>query len=553
MKFDFFAQTGRNLERGREIITVLAKYGLADWLGRLDARWAREILRRAGTERIAGLTTAARTRMALAELGTTFIKFGQILSTRPDLIGPELASELAELQANAPADPPEVVYRIIEEDLGQPPATLFDEFDPQPLASASIAQVHKARLKTGERVVVKVQHVDITERINSDLDILARLADWAESYSAQLRLYQPRSAVAQLRDTLLGELDFRQERRNLDRFNRHFERDARVHFPLAFADYSSRRVLTMEFLDGLPGSDAEKIRATGFDPANVALAGANVYLDMVFRDGFYHADPHPGNFMVLAGGVLGILDCGMVGRIDPEMRDEIESILLAVVSRDTQRLTDAVVRVGSLPPAFNRVALRADLDGFIAEYAELPLEELDLGAALRNLTEIIRAHKILLPASLSLLLRLLIMLDGTGRQLNAEFSLAEVLRPYYLKLIARRYSPRALFRDAMRYYRDWARLAESLPRDLNEVLRKISTGAFEIHMEHRRLEKTVDRLVQGVLIASLLLTSGNLWANASQPAIAGVSVFGVAGVALSLLLAARLLWTSRSRDDDKMP
>jgi ubiquinone biosynthesis protein len=553
MNLHFITQTGRNLDRLREIVGVLARYGLADWLARIDARWVQNLLRRAVTDQLTGATTEARVRMALADLGTTFIKFGQILSTRPDLVGPALATELAELQVNAPADPIETIRKTILDELGRPTDEIFDEFEPTPVASASIAQVHRARLKTGERVAVKVQHPDIVERINSDLDILKRLAEWAESYSTQLRLYQPTAAVAQLRETLLGELDFRQERRNLDRFGRNFAGDARVRFPRVFAEHSGRRVLTMEWLDGVPGADLDKIRATGHDPAVVARTGANVYLDMVFRDAFYHADPHPGNFLVLPAGVLGILDCGMVGRIDGEMRDEIEAILLAVVTRDTTRLTDAVIRVGALPPDFNRVALNADLDGFLAEYAEVSLEELDLGAALHGITEIIRAHRILLPPSLSLLLRLFIMLDGTGRQLNADFSLAEVLQPYYAKILARRFSPRQILRDLHRYYRDWSRLAQSLPREVIDVLRKVSSGAVEIHMEHRRLERTVDRLVQGVLIAAMLVTSGTLWASNVEPTVYGVSVVGAAGYLLAVLLWLRLLWTSRGRDKDDVP
>jgi ubiquinone biosynthesis protein len=551
MKLPFFAQTGRNIDRLREIITVLAKYGLADWLGRVDARWARSILRRSGTEELAGKSQAERIRLALAELGATFIKFGQILSTRPDLVGPDVADELSKLQTRAPADTLEAVRRTIAGELGKAPEEIFETFDPRPIASASIAQVHTARLKTGERVVVKVQHPGITERVVSDLDILRKLAELAEKYSTQLKLYQPVAAVHQLRETLMAELDFRQERRNLDRFNRHFSRDPRVRFPRAHAELSGQRVLVMEYLDGVPGRDLAKIRAHGADPAQIALVGANVYLDMVFRDGFYHADPHPGNFLVLPDGVLGILDCGMVGRLDSELREEIESVLMAIVARDSQRLTDGFVRLGSVPPDFDRVLMRADIDNFLAEYADLPLEELDIGAALKGITDIIRAHRILLPVSISLLLRLLIMLDGTGRQMNASFSLAEVLRPYYVKLLRRKLSPRRMLREFQRSYRDWAHLVESFPRDVGTLLRRIGTGAFELHLEHRRLERTVDRLVQGVLIAALMVASSLMWAQKAEPTIWGVSLVGALGYTLAGVLATRLVYMSRNRDDDK--
>jgi ubiquinone biosynthesis protein len=553
MKLPFFTQTGRNIDRVREIMLVLAKYGLADWLGRVDAGWARGILRRSGTEELASKSFAERVRLALSDLGTTFIKFGQVMSTRPDLVGPDLADELAKLQTSAPADSIETVRKIIQEELGKPPEDLFAEFDPKPLASASIAQAHLARLKTGERVVVKVQHPGIIDRVLSDLDILRVLADLGEKYSTQIKLYQAKGAIGQLHDRLMAEMDFRQERRNLDRFNRHFAKDPRVRFPRVHGELSGKRVLTMEYLDGMPGRDHDQIRAAGADPAAIALVGANVYLDMVFRDGFYHADPHPGNFLVLPRGVLGILDCGMVGRVDNEMRDEIESILMSIVSRDSQRLTDAFVQLGSVPPDLDRAELRADIDNFLAEYADLPLEQLDLGAALKELTGIIRNHRILLPVSISLLLRLLIMLDGTGRQMNASFSLAEVLKPYYAQLLKRKFSPRRMLRELQRSYRDWVQLLEGFPRDMNTLLRRIGAGTFEFHLEHRRLERTVDHLVQGVLVAALLLASSLLWAHDTGPEIWGVgigNVVGAGGFIMGLLLALRLLYLSRRRDDE---
>ncbi len=394
-----------------------------------------------------------------------------------------------------------------------------------------------------------MQHPGITERVVSDLDILGKLAEWAEKASTQLRLYQPTAAVGQLRDTLMAELDFRQERRNLDRFNRNFANDPRVKFPRAHAELSGRRVLTMEYLDGVPGQDLDRIRAAGADPAEIARVGAHVYLDMVFRDGFYQADPHPGNFLVLPEGVLGILDCGMVGRLDNDMREDIEGILMSIVGRDSSRLADAFARLGSVPPDFNRAAMRADIDNLLAEYADLPLEELDLGAALKGITDVIRSHRILLPVSISLLLRLLIMLDGTGRQLSANFSLAEILRPYYLKLLSRRFAPRRMLRELQRTYRDWVMLVEALPRDLAAVLRRIGAGTFELNLEHRRLERTVDRLVQGVLIAALMLGSALLWAMKAEPVLFDIPVAGVVGFGAAVLLGLRLVYKSRPRDD----
>ena len=289
-------------------------------------------------------------RLALTELGTTFIKFGQVLSTRPDIVTPSLADELAKLQTDTPPDPPEVVRETIIAELGLPPEELFDEFDPIPIASASIGQVHAGRLKDGARIVVKVQRKGISDRVARDLDLLAGLAELAERYYEPAKAYRPVATVRQFRKVLNRELDFTAERRNLSTFCRNFADQPNVHFPAPFADFSSRRVLTMELLEGMHGLEVKAAPLAEITPEDLALHAARVYLQMIFQDGFYHADPHPGNYLVLAGGVLGILDAGMVGRLDEDLRDQLEALIVAVYHRDAIRLTDTIVTLGSSPP-----------------------------------------------------------------------------------------------------------------------------------------------------------------------------------------------------------
>jgi ubiquinone biosynthesis protein len=531
----------RDARRVTEVVRVLAKYGLADWLGAIPMARVQEWLRSVEGEAISGLKAEVRVRLALSALGTTFIKLGQMLSTRPDLIGPELAKELSRLQSDTPADPEATVRALIEEELGYPLEALFSTFEAKAFASASIAQAHRARLLSSEAVVVKVQMAGIVPKVEADLSILAGLAELAEKHVEALRIYEPVALVEQLRRTILRELDFNRERRNLEEFARHFADDPTVHFPRVWPEFSGRRVLTMEELDGIPGSEVERLQASGIDLSEFARTGATMYLQMIFRDSFYHADPHPGNLMLLPGGVVGVMDCGMVGRLDEALRDELEGLLLAVAHVDTDALTDAVWNLCTVPPLSPREHVRADLADFIGEYVGQSIKDLNLSAALDSLTEIMHRHHIILPSGASLLVRTLVVLEGTAQLLSPEFSLAELIQPLYQRSIGSRFSPQRLALRLQRTYRDWDRLLQVFPRDLSDTLQRIRSGRFVTRLEHRHLDPVVNRLVLGILAASLFLGSSLLWSMKAPPLLGGVSVFGAAGYLASIYLGWRVL------------
>jgi ubiquinone biosynthesis protein len=515
MKLAMLTRFDRHAHRLREIVTTLAKYGIADWLAGLDYDWLKNWLVSADGQKLGTLTTEARIRLVVTELGTTFIKLGQMLSTRYDLIGPALATELARLQDSTPPDPPDVVRAAIKAELGKNPEELFLEFDDRALASASIGQVHRARLAGGRQVVVKVRHVGIEERVNTDLELLQGLAELAQKHVSQLRSYQSVALARDFRRLLLRELDFTYERRNLEAFAANFADEEMIHFPKVYPELCSRRVLTMEFLEGIKGTDAEGLGNAGVDLSEFARRAANMYLDMIFRDGFYHADPHPGNYLLLPGGVVGVLDCGMVGRLDDQLREDMEGMLLAVIDRDAQGLTDLVIRLGSVPPGLDADALRAELTEFIAEYSGVALADFDLSGALTEMIDIVRRYQILLPSNGALLLKTLIMLEGISRQLNPDFSLAELIEPYYVKAMWRRYSPQRLLHKLQRTYRDWERFLDSLPRDLADILERTRKGTFQIKHEAQQLEDSVNRLMLGILAAVLFLGSTLLLTRAS--------------------------------------
>jgi ubiquinone biosynthesis protein len=546
MKFTALTRLERNVHRVGDIVGVLAKYGLADWVKGLKFDWVQDRIRSVDGQAISDLKVEERVRLAFTELGTTFIKLGQVLSTRPDLVGPEMARELAHLQTDAPADPPNTVRATVETEFGKPLSVLFAEFDDVPLASASIAQAHLARLHSGEQVVVKVQHAGIADKIMSDLDILASLAELAEKHAPQMRLYQPAAILRQFRRTLLRELDFTFERRNVEEFTKHFAQDDTVHFPRTYPDFSTRRVLTMERLDGILGTDSAALAGSGTDLDEFARRGANLYLQMIFRDAFYHADPHPGNLMRLPGGVVGVLDCGMVGRLDEELADGMGEMLMAVLAHDAADLGEIILRLGSAPPATPRDQLRADLSDFVADYMGQSIQDIDLSGAVNSLLEIIRRYNITLPAPFALLLRTLVELEGTAQQLSPEFSLAEVFRPFYGTMIRRRLSVRRILGRVQHAYRDWERLVESLPRDLGDVIKRVREGTFSVHLDLRHIDPVINRLVLGVMTAALLVSSALLWCMKAPPTIAGVSVFGSAGYLIAAYLGWRLLRAIKS-------
>jgi ubiquinone biosynthesis protein len=546
MDLTTLARGQRTAGRLAHIVAILCKYSLANWLKAVSVRPIRKFLMGFDGQPIAGLPTEVRIRMALTEMGATFIKLGQVLSTRPDVVGPALAHELSSLQDDTPADPPDTVRALIEAELHKPIKELFADFEDAAFASASIGQVHRARLRDGRRVVVKVLHHHIETKVATDLDIMTALADLGEKYSAELRNYRPRAVMAEFRRTLLRELDFRRELRNIQEFIQHFQDDNTVRFPTPHPALSSRRVLTLDYLDGIRIADTDRLKLEGHDLQAIAHRGASVVLNMIFRDGFYHADPHPGNLLVLDDTVLGVLDCGMVGRLDDNTRDVFTTMLLAALARDSGQLTDRVTHLARVPPDFDREAFESEVHDFLAEFGTQSLNQFDLSGALNGLADIIRRYHLLLPANLALLLKALIVLEGTSRQLDRSFSLAEMIQPYYRRAIQEKLSPRRILRRWRRMFVEWDHLMRTLPGDVSDIVDRVKRGQFKFALEHRRLETSVALLVEGLLSASLFLGSTLMLCHrVLVDPFFGVSIPGALGLPWSLFLIWRVLRTTK--------
>ncbi len=538
----------RNADRFRHVITVLAKHGLADWLSTLSMPWFDKPAR---LETPDSLTTEQRIRVAMTELGTTFIKLGQVLSTRPDLVGKRLADELAMLRSETPADESAIAIALIESELKGSISTLYASFEPTAFASASIGQVHRATTHEGNNVVVKVQHTGIEEVIENDLEIMAVLAGIAQQQSERLKQYRPVETMREFQKTLRQELDFGRELHNMQRFRKTFADETGIRFAKPYPELSSRRVLTMERFEGTSISDKAGLDSSGVNLDEIAKRGANLFIKMIFRDGFYHADPHPGNLMVLKSHAasaddgseladLGILDCGMVGRIDDLLRDDLELGLIAAVKHDATKITEAVARIGNVPSDYDQTLLKDSIQGLIDDYSTQSLEDFDLSGCLNDVVTIIQQSKIYLPAKVAMLIKVLIMLEGTAQQLSPRFSVAELIEPYGRKAYRNRFSVRRLISRLQTNIQDWEHLVTIFPKDTADILRNLKRGKFDVHLQHRRLEPVVNRLVMGILTAALFMGSASVLSNQVRPTIFGLSVPGLLGCGIALIMGIQI-------------
>ena len=575
-------QLYRNVKRWTEIVSVLSKYGLADWLSRFNIDFVTDLLGSSGTQAQSQLTHNSRIRLALTELGPTFIKFGQLLSTRPDLIGAELAKELEQLQSDAPQDPFEKIQQIIEEEQGRPLEEIFVEFDREPIASASIGQVHGARLRVGPieelnlfkssknsgssaasngaakgsrviDVVVKVRHSGIERVVDTDLDILAGLASLAAKLD-DFKNYNPESVVREMSRTMRRELDFEREERNLKQFLALFENEPDVIVPTPISELSSTRMITMQRISGTKLRDMRDTPPQGVVPAEVARSGANLYLKMIFNHGFYHADPHPGNLIVTDDGKIGLLDFGMVGRISEQLREDIEAMLVAIVNQDVLMLTALIKRVGNCPMELDESALSNDIADFVGQYSTQMVAHFDMSGALNDFVSVVRRYEISLPGEAMLLIKVLVTLEGTGRLLNPQFSLMEIMKPFQRMLILKRMSPARQMRKMRRFYLEAEQLVDAMPQRVSNILEQIQTGRFDVHLVHRRLGPTANRLVVGLMTSALFLGSSLMLSYKVPPlffpgegplGIQDLSFLGLTGFIVSLMMGLRLMWAIR--------
>jgi ubiquinone biosynthesis protein len=493
-------------------------------------------------------TKPEHVRMAFEELGATFIKLGQILSTRADLIPLEYRAELAKLQDQAPPVDGSLIRKKIVEELGCPIEKVFATFDPEPIAAASIGQAHAATLHNGAKVMVKVRRPGVVKQIEEDLEIIQNLAKTASRHWEFASYYDLPGLAQEFAQTLRAELDYIREGRNAERFAIQLANNPVIHIPRVYWETTTESVLTLERIQGIKINDLAALDVAGIDRAQLADRAARLVLQMILENGFYHADPHPGNFFIEPGGSIGLVDYGMVGIVDDRTQEQLIEVFLAIASQETDPLVDIVLKLGFTRGRVNRAQMERDLQRLLSQYYGKPFAEIDIGPLLTEVLTIVRRHHLQLPSNLALLFKTLLMDEALGTMLDPTFNMASVLEPYSKLLVRRLYSPGYWWRNVSRAGMDAARLGVELPQQLRRLLADLERGNIEVGVNPDSLtplindvKQLVHRVVLGIITAAFIIGLATLLPTyRSVIGIWGIGVFFVIGLILAFVLGGYL-------------
>jgi len=542
----------RDLPRLHEISVVFVRHGLGDLVRRLGVA---SVLERAGSVlqwgaggRSTHLEPEQRLRQAFEELGPTFIKLGQMLSTREDLLPPEWTTELAQLHSNVAPLPYDAIAATVERALGAAPSDVFLDIEREPSGSASIAQVHRARLPDGRPVVLKVRRPDIEAKVEADLRLLSYVAQLVESALPEARRYQPVRVVDEFRRSLTRELDLAAEARNVERFARHFKDDPYILIPRVYPQWTSSVMNVQECIDGTAGKDPAALERAGLDPKLLMQRGADAVLKMILEHGFFHADPHPGNVIYLAGNRIAMIDFGMVGRLSPTRRYQIVDLLAGIARHDEQPMLEVLLDWAG-DDAVDEERLGADLSELVTDYADVALKDMRVGALIARITQIVRDHGIVMPTDLTLMFKALITLEGLGRKYDPEFRLTDRLRPFLDRALSARYAPAELGRRGSANLGQLLGLLGSVPRDVARLLKDARRGRMRVDLDLKRLDSfgrkldgTIDRITVGIMTASVVIGSSIVMTVSSGPQVFGMPLLTVLGLLGYLLAFVNSVW-----------
>jgi ubiquinone biosynthesis protein len=551
-KIGVIGRTYRHLNRYRQILTVLFKYGFGDLVDVLKIEQYLEIglqmISKKRREQVDRLTRSERLRMALEELGPTFIKLGQVLSTRPDLIPVEFVEELSKLQDRVPPFAYAEVAQIIESELGAAPGEVFGRFEETPLAAASIGQVHRAQLKDGEEVVVKVQRPGIRKVIEVDLEIMLHLASLMERHLEEFQVNRPVRIVEEFARTLEKEIDYTIEASHIERFAQQFMADATVYVPKVFRETTTERVLTMEYIEGVKASEIGRIDEKGLDRKIITARGADLILKQVFDHGFFHADPHPGNIFVLPGNVLCYVDFGMMGSIDRQTREDFADLVHSVARRDESRAMQALLMLTQYDEEPDTRLLARDLADFMGQHFYKPLKDLQMEKLLQQLMELVSRHRLQMPPDLFLMLKALAAVEGVGLSLDPDFQMITQAAPFIEGVRMDRLHPKQVASDMLRSGTDLVRLIQEIPGELRELLRQMKRGKVKMEFEHRGLKPMLtthdqisNRIAFSIIIAALIVGSALIVLSKTPPFLFGIPVIGIIGFVAAAVMGVWLL------------
>lgn len=493
------------------------------------------------------LSHGDRLRLAFTELGPTFIKLGQFMSNRPDVLPQEIITALRQLQDSVEPFPAEESVRILEKEFGKPVTEIFSDFSKDPFASASIAQVHRAALANGTQVAVKVQRPRLEEVIETDIDILFQVASIIEKHVEFAKYVSPVRIHEEFVRSIRKELNFLNEASHIERFAENFRGDATVYVPAVYRHLTTKRVLTTEFVDGIRASDVGKLKSAGLDLKQIAERGTTLLFKQIFEHGFFHADPHPGNILILESGVICFLDFGIMGILSPSLKEYLVSIMLGVVDRDPGKIARTLVEQSRQPIADVQM-LEYDVTELLEDYVLLSLKDVNIGDLMTRITKLIITHKIRILPGFYLLVKAMITIEGVGFSLDPDFTLVEYVKPFAKKLMAERLNPLSHLSGLVASGLDLGAIVRNLPYDLRDVMRLVKAGRVRIEFEHRGLEpmlrtheQLVDRLAFTVILASLIIGSSLVVLSRIPPRFHDIPVIGIVGFVVAAIMGFGLL------------
>ena len=555
--------TVRDLGRLQDIASVLIRWGFGDVVKRMGMAG---VLEKAGRllhwqaveEGRLRMDVPTRLRCTLQDLGPTFVKLGQVLATRVDLLPPAWIDELGKLQNAVPALPWDTVLPQLREDLGAEPEAVFARVEHEPLAAASLAQAHRAWLVDGSAVVLKIRRPGIRDTVEADLRLLKHLAVIVEKNLPELRRYHPQRIVQQFSASLRRELDFAAECRNAERIAHNFTGRDDIVIPRVYWQWTCERLNVQECLEGVPGRDLAAVDAMGLDRVQLARTGAGLVLKMVLEDGFFHADPHPGNIFYMPDGAIGVIDFGMVGRVTEQRRFQIVRLLHGLVVHDSAAVAEVLADWTEENNDIDEVRLQESADVFVDQYRGVPLKDLRMGAMLGDVTAMLREHGLSLPADLALMIKAFLTLEGMGRQLDPDFDMASEARPYLERAMLERFAPDVLVRRGRRTLSGLVDLLRDMPRDVHRLLQSARRGKLQMHIEvdtlrafGEQVDRAANRLTMGIITASLVIGSSivmnSVGGGVSNRWLMALGVLGFVGAALCGVWILFSIWRSGRR------
>ena len=560
-----FDQTFKNIKRTREIIGVLVKYGFEDVIAntvlqklipkRQKLRWVRQerpILEYSRWERV---------RMVCEELGPTFIKFAQVLSNRPDILPDALITEFQKLQSDVPPFEFSKVQEIIERETGQTLYDLFEYFNETPIGSASIGQVHRARLKNGDEVVVKVQRPDVKKKVETDLSIMREIATRGDKFFERNGVINVIDVVDAFERSMQKELDYNSEARNITAFRKVFKDHEKFFAPKAYKELSTSQVLVIEFVHGCKITDIEQLEAWGLDPAKIAEIGMDIYLLQIFEYGFFHADPHPGNVLVRKDGVICLIDFGMIGTLMRKDKFALAGVFISMAQENPQAMAENLRKLSIEDNIEDMRALEYELNDLIEDFASLDVSEANMADFGNALQKVIYNHRIRVPGGVFIILRALTILEGIGKAIHPNFNTSEFIAPYGKKLIQDRFSKENVTSEIYTNANKIMSFLSVLPTEMRDLLVKTRKGKLKFEIEHQNYERILNRLdrianrmaltfiIVALLISSSIIMTAETAANQSGdiPYLSYLGLLTASGLSVVLLYA---VLRSRNKRDD---